>query len=167
MNLKILLVIPLIFLGAISVKPPPVFEEDYQQYISMAEFNKKYIADLEKIKALGAPDSLAPLIYSKSVKYGFAPEMVTRLIKIESNFNKFALSNKGAIGLMQTTQSTCKAYNLEYSYDESVNIDNGLYILSDKVNQYGTLELALYSYNGGWKAVKYKFNSHYVKSILD
>ncbi|NMC87002.1 MAG: lytic transglycosylase domain-containing protein [Candidatus Moranbacteria bacterium] len=167
MNLKILLIIPLIFLGAISVKPPPVFEEDYQQYISMAEFNKKYIADLEKIKALGAPDSLAPLIYSKSVKYGFDSGVVTRLIKIESSFNKFALSNKGAIGLMQTTQSTCKAYNLEYSYEESVNIDNGLYILSDKLNQYGTLELALHSYNGGWKAVKYKFNSHYVKSILD
>lgn len=167
MNLKILLVIPLIFLSAISVKPPSVFEEDYQQYISMIEFNQRYTANLEKIKSLGAPDSLASLIYSKSVKYGFDSEMVTRLIKIESNFNKFALSNKGAIGLMQTTQSTCKAYNLEYSYDESVNIDNGLYILSDKVKQYGTLELALHSYNGGWRAVKYKFNSRYVKSILD
>lgn len=166
--LKVFLVIScFLLIGSVVNNTMPKFEEDYSHYMSMLEFDKKYVADLEKIKALGAPDSLAPLIYEKSIKYNFDVETVTRLIKIESNFNKFALSNSGAIGLMQTTKSTCRAYKLNYTYEEAENLDNGLCILTDKVKQYGSLELALYSYNGGWKGVKYKFNSFYVKSILD
>lgn len=165
-SLYFILFLSVMFIGAMNFHSPPILEDDFGQTQSIIDFDKKYQESINQIKLLGASDSLAIIIYNKSVKYGFDPLMVTRLIKVESNFNHLAQSNKEAIGLMQITPSTARLYKFNHVTDIETNIDNGLYILRDKQNMYGTLELALLSYNGGHKAVKSRFNQKYANKIL-
>lgn len=168
-KLLILILLCYIFLKMIQVLIEPFQEHnkaEIEQVSALIQFNEKYQSTLKQIQAIGADDSLSVLIYDKSIKYNFDPILITRLIKTESNFDPFAISYKGAIGLTQTTPSTCRLYNLECTFEPEINIDNGLYILADKLKQYKTIEKALLSYNGGHKAVKHRFNQSYANNIM-
>lgn len=168
-KLLVLIILVYIFLKMNQVLFKPLQEynkTDLEQISALIQFDKKYQSTLKQIQAIGADDSLSILIYDKSIKYNFDPILVTKLIKAESNFDPFAISYVGAIGLTQTMPSTCRLYNLECTFDSEINIDNGLYILWDKLVQYKTIEKALLSYNGGGAAVKHRFNQSYADNIM-
>ena len=42
---------------------------------------------------------IVAVVHKKSVKYGFDPNLILGLIQIESNFDPFAVSSRGAYGL--------------------------------------------------------------------
>lgn len=166
-------ILSLMFIQAMDNNSPPYkspelsIESQVSTLNSMINFDKEYKESLRKITGLGAPDSLASLIYEKSTKYGYDPLMVTRLIKAESNFDPNALSPKNALGLMQTLPLTCENLGLEYTTDPIKNIEAGLYILSlMQLEVGGNLELALLYYNGGVKGFRTKFNQLYADNIL-
>jgi soluble lytic murein transglycosylase-like protein len=139
---------------------------EIEQVKALIDFDKKYQSTLREIQDIGADDSLSILIYDKSIKYGFDPLLTARLIKIESNFDPYAISYVGAMGLTQTMPSTCRLYGLDCTFEPERNIDNGLYILWDKLKQYKTIEKALLSYNGGAAGVKHRFNQTYADNIM-
>lgn len=100
--------------------------------------------------------------YSK--RYGLDPLLVTALIKVESNFLEKALSNKGAVGLMQLMPYTAyeTARELGYKKPEKLTLDNprvniqlGTYYLS-KLNKNfnGNLILTIAAYNAGKNKVE-------------
>ena len=107
--------------------------------------------------------------YSK--KYNVEKELVFAVINAESRFNKQALSNKGAIGLMQIMPETGKwlfeKLNKENFYNnilyrEEINIELGTYYLSHLLNKFKDEELALCAYNAGANNVyKWLNNSEY------
>ncbi len=86
------------------------------------------------------------------------PLLVYAIIKAESNFDKDALSNKGACGLMQLMDETAKevAQNsvIEYEtgktlYNPEQNIAIGIAYFKDLQNHFKNDGLALAAYNAG------------------
>jgi soluble lytic murein transglycosylase-like protein len=101
------------------------------------------------------PASLGSLVDTISSNHGVDPALVRALIKTESNFNRFAVSNKGALGLMQLIPSTGRRYGVRDFFDPQQNIDGGvrhLKFLLEKFN--GNLDLSLAAYNAGENLVE-------------
>ncbi|HUT04049.1 MAG TPA: lytic transglycosylase domain-containing protein [bacterium] len=97
---------------------------------------------------------LSSLIRGTAGQYGLDPELVMALVKVESNFNPYAISPKGARGLMQLIPATARLYGLRNYYDPAGNVDAGvrhLRMLLEKYNH--ELDLALAAYNAGCGAV--------------
>jgi len=128
--------------------------------------------ELYKFKAMALKskypnfDKIASIVYKKSKDYGFKPELILALIKVESDFNQYAISPAGAYGLMQINYNVWKDYykiDPNKLFDIEYNIDLGLKILKHYYDQAGgDLDLALFRYNNGYL---YK-NKSYVKKVV-
>ena len=90
------------------------------------------------------------IITRKSDKYRLEPSLIKAVIKVESNWNSKAVSQSGAIGLMQLMPTTAKDMDIINPFNPEDNIDGGaryLRYLLDKFN--GNLPHALAAYNAG------------------
>lgn len=125
------------------------------------------------IKNIGK--SIYPLKYNDyiieySKKYDLNPYLVAAIIKVESNFEKNAVSPKDARGLMQITPSTAEwaaekikidNFSLDMLFDPEVNIKMGCWYLDDLRREFGSnMELVLAAYNGGRGNVKKWLNNY-------
>ncbi|WP_317366498.1 lytic transglycosylase domain-containing protein [uncultured Tyzzerella sp.] len=98
------------------------------------------------------------IIEKYAKKYSIEKELVFAVINAESRFNKEAISNKGAIGLMQIMPETgewlakkikIENFSKEMLYDEEININLGCYYLKELINKFEDETLALCAYNAG------------------
>jgi len=112
---------------------------------------------------LAAPDILADevpsylktLIDTTSVNYGVDPALVRAVIKAESNFNRWAVSNKGARGLMQLIPSTGQRFGVRDFFDPQQNVEGGVRYLKFLLEKFdGNLDLSLAAYNAGENLVE-------------
>jgi soluble lytic murein transglycosylase-like protein len=122
--------------------------KDSNQYDSLiSEFSRKHQVDFALIKAI---------------------------IRAESGFNAFAVSRKGAKGLMQLMPETAQRVNVSNIFDPRENIEGGVrhfkYLLSLFNND---LRLSLAAYNAGENVVgesrsipPYRETVDYVKKVL-
>jgi len=106
-------------------------------------------------------------VFEKSKKYGFHPDLVLALIKVESNFNPYAMSPAGAYGLMQVNYSVWKNHlkiNQRKIFNIEYNIELGLKILKTYYKETGgNLRKALHLYNNG-----YLYNNRkYVTQVIN
>jgi hypothetical protein len=93
------------------------------------------------------------------------PLLVHSIIKVESNYNAHAVSNKGAQGLMQLTPSTARMLGVNNSFDPQQNIEAGVKYLKYLKDLYKDDRLALAAYNAGPGAVdKYKWIPPYAET---
>ncbi len=93
------------------------------------------------------------------------PLLVHSIIKVESNYNANAVSNKGAQGLMQLTPSTARMLGVSNSFDPEQNIEAGVKYLKYLKDLYKDDRLALAAYNAGPGAVdKYKWIPPYAET---
>ena len=107
------------------------------------------------------PKTYAEVVSVYGEKYGVDENLIFAVIKAESNFNKNAVSNKGAIGLMQLMEETAKDVvnknNMQFNYDnlkeELLNVDNNINVgtmyLKGLLDRYKNIELAVVAYNAG------------------
>jgi len=82
------------------------------------------------------------------------PELIHSVIKAESNYNPFAISPKGALGIMQLVPETARRFGVSNTFDAVENIQGGARYLKYLLDVYhGDYPLALAAYNAGEGAV--------------
>ncbi len=107
-------------------------------------------------------------------RYAVDPGLVHSVIRVESAFNPWAVSRKGAKGLMQLMPQTAFSLGVRDTFDARQNIDGGVRHLRGLIDRYGgNLPLALAAYNAGAQAVDwyraippYPETQQYVRRIL-
>lgn len=121
------------------------------------------------------PDAdLEPLIALHSEAQNLDPKLIKALIQVESGYNLRAVSNKGAMGLMQLMPATASLFNVRNPYDADENLRGGTRYLRRMLDRFaGRVELALSAYNAGPGAVErhggippYAETRAYVQRIL-
>ena len=72
------------------------------------------------------------------------------MIRVESNYNPLAVSNKGALGLMQLVPSTARRFGVADVFNPAQNVEGGVRYLKYLLDLYtGDNRLALAAYNAG------------------
>lgn len=104
--------------------------------------------------------SKLPVKYEAEVEkysemYGVDKYLIFAVISVESDFDKNTESHVGALGLMQIMPYTEEWINKKFGFekgdlkDPDVNLNIGCCYISDLIERFGTVELALAAYNGG------------------
>jgi soluble lytic murein transglycosylase-like protein len=89
-----------------------------------------------------------------AAQHDLSPQLLHSVIKVESNYNPFAVSSKGALGLMQLVPSTASRFGVADVFNPVENIQGGARYLRYLLDLYhGNYPLALAAYNAGEAAV--------------
>jgi soluble lytic murein transglycosylase-like protein len=104
-----------------------------------------------------SPATPRELVEHHAKKAGLPPELVRSLASAESAFNQKAVSNKGAIGIMQLMPQTAASLAVD-PHQADQNVEGGVRYLKELLAKYdGDVAKALAAYNAGPGAVeKYK-----------
>ncbi len=122
----------------------------------------------------GQRERFDSLIKKAAARYGLDFALVKAIVRVESNFNPQAVSDAGAIGLMQLMPSAIKDFRITNPYDPHANIMAGTRYLSSLMEKFeSNLRLSLAAYNAGPEAVKrykgippYKETKNYVDKVM-
>jgi hypothetical protein len=99
--------------------------------------------------------TLDQAIAAGSERYRIDPDLISSVIRAESNFNAHAISPKGAQGLMQLMPQTASNLGVSNPFDPQANVDGGTRYLRELIERYNfDLVKALAAYNAGPKRVE-------------
>ena len=94
-------------------------------------------------------------IRTAAAKYKLPEKLLLAVMAVESNYDHRALSEKGAIGLMQLMPGTARDMYVDDAWDPAQNIEGGARYLRILANQYGGDPMqVLAAYNAGPEAVR-------------
>jgi soluble lytic murein transglycosylase-like protein len=94
-------------------------------------------------------------VKAAAAKYKLPEALLLAVMAVESNFDPRAVSEKGAMGLMQLMPATAKDMFVGDTYDPEQNIEGGARYLRILANQYGgDMVRTLAAYNAGPEAVR-------------
>lgn len=122
----------------------------------------------------GKPE-LDKIVVEAARRYRLDPNLLISVMHHESGFNERAVSNKGAMGLMQLVPATARRFGVKNIFDPKENIHAGAQYLRFLMDLFGgDVKLALAGYNAGEGAVirhgyrlpPYQETRSYVGSIL-
>lgn len=105
--------------------------------------------------------------------HGVAVDLIKAVIQVESEYDPFAVSSKGARGLMQLMPFTARRFSVTDSFDPRQNIMGGVEYLRFLLDMFqGDVALAVAGYNAGENAVTrfkgippFKETRNYVQKI--
>jgi soluble lytic murein transglycosylase-like protein len=114
------------------------------------------------------------LIAQLSRKHEIDFHLVKAIIRAESGFNPYAISRKGARGLMQLMPETAQRMNVSNIFDPKDNIEGGIRYLKYLFSLFNNdLRLSLAAYNAGENIVAqvkgippYRETVDYVKKVM-
>ena len=115
-------------------------------------------------------------IVESSRRHGVDPVLIYSVMHRESSFKRFALSHKGARGLMQLMPATAARLGVRDIFDPQQNIEGGVKYMRILLNMFdGDVRLALAGYNAGEGAVlkygrnvpPYRETQEYVRRISE
>jgi soluble lytic murein transglycosylase-like protein len=117
---------------------------------------------------------LAPAVQELSQRYGLDPLLVHAVIMQESGYKPSAVSQAGALGLMQLMPATAKGLGVTDPLNPLQNLEGGVKYLAQQVQRFGgNIPMALAAYNAGPNAVAqyggippYSETKNYVRTIL-
>lgn len=117
----------------------------------------------------------AGLVEQAARAHNLDPQLLHAVIHAESAYKPGAVSNKGAMGLMQLMPGTAARYGVDNPFDPAQNIFGGARYLSDLMGMFGSnVVLAVAAYNAGeGNVIKYGHQippfsetQHYVSKVL-
>jgi soluble lytic murein transglycosylase-like protein len=150
-------------------------EEAIAEILTILEKQQTGLADVTRRE-------LAEVIYEEAQKYNYDPKFILALISIESSFQNWSVSERGAKGMMQimpyVAESVAKQMGIEWGGDSTLfnpylNIRLGVHYLSQLVTDFEDLGLAMAAYNFGPTYVKEQLQKkkkvplHFYKKVLD
>ena len=104
--------------------------------------------------AAPAPTGIDEAVEQIAAQVSLPPQLIHSVIKVESNYNPFAVSPKGAQGLMQLIPSTARRFGVANVFNPAENIEGGSSYLKYLLDLFGgNYALALAAYNAGEAAV--------------
>ncbi len=115
-----------------------------------------------------------PIILKASDRYGVDPDLIRAVIHVESAYDPYAVSNRGASGLMQLMPATARELGVTDVFDPEHNIFGGVKYLKQLLSLFdGDPELALAAYNAGMGRVRkydgvppYEATRDYIRRVL-
>lgn len=129
--------------------------------LSRQESIKEILTVLEKHPtglAHAMKEELAEIIYEESTRYNHDPKFIMAVIYTESEFYNWAVSSRGAKGLMQIMPEVGEYLSQEMGiewrgdrtlFNPTLNIRMGIYYLSRLILDFDDVRLALTAYNYG------------------
>jgi len=124
----------------------------------------------------GASGDFGDIIDEHARLHKVRPALVRAVVQTESGFNPFAVSPKGAMGLMQLMPATAQELGVINPFDPVENVRGGIAYLRRLLDRYDNDErLALAAYNAGPEAVArygrrippYRETREYVSRVRD
>ena len=120
---------------------------------------RRFAADVDRIAA----------------QYRLEPALMHAVISAESAYNPWAVSPKGAMGLMQLMPGTAERFGVSNPYDPIANMHGGARYLRWLLDRFNDPRLAVAGYNAGEGAVQkygnqippYRETQNYVVRVLD
>ena len=94
-------------------------------------------------------NSYSSEIRNASLRYGVEEDLIRAVIKAESDFDPYAISSAGALGLMQLMPGTARRLGVEDSFNPAQNIDGGVHYLMILNDQFEDQRLAVAAYHAG------------------
>ncbi|HDP95375.1 MAG TPA: lytic transglycosylase domain-containing protein [Candidatus Aminicenantes bacterium] len=121
-----------------------------------------------------ASRELSLKIRELATRHSMEESLVYAVARAESALNPYAVSPKGAVGIMQLMPDTAKLYGVKNRFNINENLEAGirhLKYLNDRFN--GDLALILAAYNAGEEAVRkyngippFKETQQYVRRVM-
>jgi len=155
--------------GIVHIETSKNSNNSFSKTKRLAGYN--YMPTLEGMLDL---NTYADLIEKHAKTQKLDPNLIRAVIKVESNFQRFAKSNKNAAGLMQLLPSTAALYKVYDIWDPEKNIKAGTQHLKYLIDRYkGNIKYALAAYNAGETAVDvyngippYRETTDYVDKVV-
>lgn len=95
-----------------------------------------------------------PLIQKHAKAHGLSPELVSAVMRVESCYDRHAISRAGAQGLMQLMPATARELGVRDSFNPEQNIEGGVRYLARMLARFNNdVRLGLAAYNAGPEAV--------------
>ncbi|MCX6599818.1 MAG: lytic transglycosylase domain-containing protein [Acidobacteria bacterium] len=124
------------------------------QEIQPREIRPREVSLTPAAAPAGSPkQNVRELIADAARKHDVDPMLVESMVQVESNYDTRAVSNKGAMGLMQLIPATARRFGVVNPFDAQQNIEGGVRYLKYLQQLYRDDRLALAAYNAGEGAV--------------
>ncbi|EAX48664.1 Lytic transglycosylase, catalytic [Thermosinus carboxydivorans Nor1] len=134
-----------------------------QRFTSPAHFTKgDFAATFASVRtqslkpAEGAKTSseIANMVHAAARRHGVDPQLALAIAQAESGLSPLAVSDAGAVGVMQLMPETANQLGVRNIYDPWDNIDGGVRYLKSMLNMFnGDVIKAVAAYNAGPAAV--------------
>lgn len=95
------------------------------------------------------PARFAPALARAAQRWNVSAALLAAQIYVESRFNPFAVSTRGARGIAQFMPGTARAYGLSDPLDAEAAIEAQAHLMRDLLRQFASVPLALAAYNAG------------------
>jgi soluble lytic murein transglycosylase-like protein len=94
--------------------------------------------------------AIEQFVEKSAKKHQVDPKLVRAVIQVESDYDTQAVSNKGAMGLMQLMPATAQQLGVEDPFSASQNIEGGVNYLKYLLDLFGgDISMSLAAYNAG------------------
>ena len=158
----------------------PYFTDDprAQGFSKVRKYSGRFSRARQSVRLRGLGSQVRLNRYRKTVqatadRHGLDAALVMAVIKTESDFDPYAVSPKGAMGLMQLMPETAYRMGVGDILDPRENIEGGARYLKFLLRRFeGNLDLSLAAYNAGENAVErygtippYRETQDYVRRV--
>ncbi len=105
--------------------------------------------DYSSLKTSASTSEIDAAVSNAAQATGLDPALIKAVIQVESSFRSDAVSGAGAQGLMQLMPGTARSLGVTNSFDPYQNVMGGSTYISQQLERFGDIRLALAAYNTG------------------